>query len=226
MAQGVHAGRGRDSGGQLLCHGRVQNDVICDHMVIHDPDLELLFRHGHDRVRRGLRPGSGCCGDHERSHGFLSQARVIEKLLYPIRIRGQYARQLSRVHHAPAPDCHDEISAGALKAVRRGLRLLVGGFRRQIVKNHGLLPGFPDPLQRQFQKARAGDPLIGKYSDLFYFIPDQAGYLIKGVFTAVDSARHFQIIACQHSFFPPLSLLSSWPDPSAASPAQNLPTWI
>ena len=175
MAQGIHSGGGGDLPGQLLDHYRIQYHIVGNHLAVDDAHLQLLLRHGHDGVWGGLGAGAGGGGDHQGLDVLPAERRCVQQVLHGIFPGGQDAGQLGGIHDAAAAHGYDKVSAAGRVGVRQGLDLGVGGLRGQVVKDHALYPGGPDPVHGEVQQAGALDALIRKDGGFFYPVGQQDG---------------------------------------------------
>ena len=200
VSQGVYAGGGGNFPGQLLDHNGVQNDVIRDHVGVHDAHLQLLLRHGHDGVGRGLRAGAGGSGDHQGLDALLGAAGLIQQLLDAVLIGHQDGSQLGSILHAAAADSHDKVSTVFLALVHQLLGFHVGRLGRQVVQNGVSHTGSLDTGHGEVQQARALDALVAEHSQALHMVfREDITNLLQGVLAAEYRMRHFQIIFGQHT---------------------------
>ena len=170
VSQGVHAGGCGNLPRQLLNHDGVQNDVVGDHVGIHDAHLQLLLRHGHDGVGGGLRAGASGGGDHQGLDALLGAAGLIKQLLDAVLVGHQDGGQLGGILHAAAAHSHDEVSTVFLALVHQLLCFHIGRLGRQIVQNGILHSSLLDLGHGQIQQARALDALVAEHSQALHVI--------------------------------------------------------
>ena len=199
VGQGVHAGGGGDLPGQLLNHDGVQDDVVGDHVGVHDAHLQLLLRHSHDGVGSGFGAGAGGGGDHQGLDALLGAAGLVQQLLDTVLVGHQDGGQLGGVLHAAAADGHDEVGAVRLALVHQLLGLHVGGLSRQVVQNGILHAGLLDLGHGQVQQARALDALVAEHGQALHAVlREDVLNLLQSILAAEYCVRHFQIVLRQH----------------------------
>jgi len=166
-----------------------------NHFRVDDAHFELLFRHRHDGVGRGLGAGPSGGGDHQGLHALLGPAGLIQQLLHSVLVRHQDAGQLGGIHDAAAAHGHDEVRATLFALVHQLLGLHVRGLRRELVQDYRLHAGLPNLRHRKLQQARALNALVGENHQALDSVGGKyLGDPPKGILAAVDSVGHFQFV--------------------------------
>ena len=201
VRHGVHAARRGDLARQVLDHARIENDIVGDHRRVHDADLQLLFRHSDDGVRRrfGARPGGR--RDEAGRHGLFAAERIVQKILHRIFVGYEDARELRGVHRAAAADGDDDIRAQRAELVNQCLHRAVARLGGYVGEDHGLHTGGPDDLLRQIHKTRAENSLVGEDRGLFT-AGDDLAEIFQRIHAAVGDARQNHIVLIHFSSVP------------------------
>ena len=204
VCQCIHTGSCCDLAGQVLDHACIQNDIICDHVLIDNADLQFLFRYSHDGIGGDL--CAGACGrrDEHDGHALLCHAGVVQQLLDAVVIRHQYAGQLGSVHHAAAAAGHNQVCTGRFELVHQFLHGHVARLRRQVIQHIVFCTCRLDCIFRQGKQSGAFNSLIREHCH-FFCAPrlDDRGDVVHCVLTAINCMRHFQVILCKHFQKPP-----------------------
>ena len=201
MRHGVHAARRGDLTRQIFDHARVEDHVIGDHRRVHDADLQLLFRHGDDGVRRLFRAGPGSRRDAAGRHGLFAAERIVQKILHGVFVGHEDACELRGVHRAAAADGDDDVRAQRAELIDQRLHRAVARLGGDVGEDHGLHTGGADDLLRQIHKTRAENALVGEDRGLFAACDDLAE-IFQRIHAAVGDARQNHIVLIHFSSVP------------------------
>ena len=170
VSQRIHTSGCRDLSGKIFDHSCIQNDVIGDHVVVYDADLQLFFRNGYDGIGRYLSAGAGSGGDQDDGNAFFCTARLIQKLLHAVFVGNQDAGQLGRVHNAAAAAGNDHVGSAFLKLIHQFLNSHVASLCGKLIQNIVVGSGCLYGLLRQGEQACAFDSLVGEHGNPFYVV--------------------------------------------------------
>ena len=204
VCQSINAGSSCDLAGQVLDHTGVEDDVVRDHVLVDDADLQLLLGNSDDGVGSDLSAGAGGGGDKDDGDALLSHTGVVQQLLDAVVIGHQHACQFGCVHDGAAAAGHDEVGTGSLELIHQLLDSHVAGFGRQLVQNIILCAGSLHSFLGQGEQASALNALVGEHCHLLCTTGlDDGGDVVHCVLAAVNCVRHLQIVLGQHNKFPP-----------------------
>ena len=200
MRQCVNTGGGGDLARQVLDHAGVKDDVVGDHILVDDADLQLLLRHGDDGVGGNLCARAGGGGDQNDGYALLGATRFVQQLLDAVLVGDKDAGQLGGIHNRAAAAGNDHIRAARLELVNEFLHGHIAGFCGQVVEDIVVRAAGFDGFLGQGKQPRALDALIGKYGNaLDAVVLQDCGDVVHRVFAAIDGMGHFQTVSGKHS---------------------------
>ena len=200
VRQCVNTGRSSDLARQVLDHAGVEDDVVGDHILVDDADLQLFLGHGDDGVGGDLCAGTGGCGDQNDGYALLGATRFVQQLLDAVLVGDQHTGQLGGIHNRAAAAGDDHIRTARLELVNELLHGHVAWLCRQVVEDIIVRAAGLDGFLGQGEQPRTLDALIGEHGNaLDIVVLQNRGDVVHRVFAAIDGMGHFQTVSSKHS---------------------------